>query len=147
MSSMADEALRLASSSRAALAARSRPSGSKPVTEEPPARLLGGFSGVITLERDSSLFFLPAPPNILYFIGFGLELLELGYCAGLQLFMSTAGSCRRRPWAPAFCGGGVGLWMWGERFHSTYVGINIGSGGRKSRAKPDRQVSAVFGDK
>lgn len=90
MSSMADAALRLASSSRAALAARSRPSGSKPVTEEPPARLLGGFSGVITLERDSSLFFLPAPPNILYFIGFGLELLELGYCAGLQLFMRTA---------------------------------------------------------
>ncbi len=64
MSSIAEDALRLASSSRAALAARSRPSGSKPVTEEPPPEREGGFSGAMTLDRDSSRFFLPAPPNI-----------------------------------------------------------------------------------
>ena len=48
MSSIAAEALRDLSRSRAAAAARSRPSGSKPVTEEePPPRDDGLFSGII----------------------------------------------------------------------------------------------------
>ncbi len=65
MSSIADAALRLASSSRAAFAARSRPSGSNPVTEEPPL-LVGALSGAITDESDSFLFgFLPALPNMI----------------------------------------------------------------------------------
>ena len=64
MSSMACPALRLLSSSRAAFAARSRPSGSKPVTELPEEEE-GGFAGDIAEERDSSFFFLPAPPNIM----------------------------------------------------------------------------------
>lgn len=64
MSSMAAEALREESSSRAALAARSRPSGSKPVTEEEDLDE-GGLAGVITEERDSSFFFRPAPPNMI----------------------------------------------------------------------------------
>ena len=60
---MAAAALRLESSSRAALAARSRPSRSKPVMDwlDPP---LGGLAGERAEERDSSFFFLPAPPNM-----------------------------------------------------------------------------------
>ena len=62
--SIAEEAFRLASSSLAALAARSKPSGSNPVTVLPP-REDGAFSGVITWDNDCSFFFFPIPPNIL----------------------------------------------------------------------------------
>ena len=62
MRSMAAVALREESNSRAALAARSRPSGSKPVKEALDD--FGGLAGDMTEESDSSFFFFPAPPNI-----------------------------------------------------------------------------------
>lgn len=74
ISSMAELALRLASNSRAALAARSNPSGSNPVTLLPPPLFLaaaGGLSGVMTVERDSPprlLLLLPRPPNMVMMI-------------------------------------------------------------------------------
>ena len=63
--SMAAGAFRLLSSSRAALAARSRPSGSNPVTLLPP--LLGAFSGAMAADSESAFFlFRPDPPNMMY---------------------------------------------------------------------------------
>lgn len=64
--SIACVAFRLASNSLAALAARSNPSGSNPVTEAPPD-FFGEFSGVITFDSDSRSL-LRRPPNMLRYI-------------------------------------------------------------------------------
>jgi len=66
---MAEEAFRLASNSRAAFAARSKPSGSNPVTEDPfrDDDDDDDDSGVIALDRLSLLLLLllRLPPNMM----------------------------------------------------------------------------------
>ena len=66
INSIACVALRLLSKSRAALAARSNPSGSNPVTDCLFALLLDVSGGVITDDNDSFLsLLLRRPPNML----------------------------------------------------------------------------------
>merc|ERR1740124_1079740 len=68
ISSTAADAFLDESKSRAAFAARSRPSGSKPVTElPPPPPRFGALSGVISLDG-LSLSLLRFPPNIFYLL-------------------------------------------------------------------------------
>ena len=65
MSSIAAGALRDLSRSRAAAAARSRPSGSKPVRDDFLPEEAGAFSGAIIWLSDDSSFFFLFPPNML----------------------------------------------------------------------------------